>query len=59
MVTLPESGSVRGFFLSKDIFLFPQLPYARSGWGIGSKRSFAAICWFPWLGYCFLLAFYV
>ena len=38
--TLPESGSARGFFLFKGSFFFPQLPRARSGRGIGSKKVF-------------------
>ena len=50
MATLPESGSARGFFLLKESRFSPQSPQACSERGIGLKRSFGAICWFPQLG---------
>ena len=39
MATLPESGSARHFFLLRGSHFSPQSPHARSGWGIGPKRS--------------------
>ena len=47
MATLPESGSARCFFLLKGSRFSQQSPHACSGWEIGPKRSFGAICWFP------------
>jgi len=47
MAALPGSGSDGGFFLLKGSFFSPQSPRARSGWEIGSERSFGAICWSP------------
>jgi len=47
MAALPGSGSDGGFFLLKGNRFSPQSPHARTGWGIGSKRSFNAIWWFP------------
>jgi len=53
MATLPESGSDGGFFLLKGSCSSPQSPRARSGWEIGPKTIFGAICWFPLMGNCF------